>query len=71
MPRKRQKLDRLTAPVYKGSIPRVEGPKLEEFPYRRAAIDFRALLSDPKAEGQAHVFEVKIRSRVYALKIVR
>ncbi|KAL8785398.1 MAG: hypothetical protein Q9195_008658 [Heterodermia aff. obscurata] len=63
-PRKRpkkvqQKPRVLSAPVYRGAIPRVEGPKLSEFPYRGATINFRALLSDPDAEGQAHVFEFK------------
>ena len=74
-PRKRPKkvletLRELSTPVYRGAIPRVEGPKLDEFPYRAAAINFRTLLSDPEAEGQAHVFEVEIRSQIYALKIV-
>lgn len=74
-PRKRPKraqeaLRELLTPVYRGPIPRVEGPKLGEFPYRRAAINFRALLSDPDGGGQAHVFEVEIRAQIYALKIV-
>ena len=61
----------LSAPVYRGRIPRVRGPKLDEFPRRGAQIVFRKLLSDPESEGQAHVFEVAISSHVYALKIVR
>ena len=74
-PRKRPKkvpkaLRELSTPAYRGAIPRVEGPKLDEFPHRAAAINFRALLSDPEAQGQAHVFEVEIRSKIYALKIV-
>ena len=65
-----QGLGRLSAPVYKGPIPQCEGPKLEEFSHRRATVDYRALLSDPESDGQAHVFEVRIGSRNYALKIV-
>ena len=61
---------RLSNPVYAGSIPRTDGPKLKAFPSRRAAINFRRLLSDPESEGQAHVFEVEIKKRLYALKIV-
>ena len=49
----------------------MKGPKLDEFPRRGAHIVFRKLLSDPESEGQAHVFEVAISSRVYALKVVR
>ena len=65
-----QGLGTLSAPVYKGAIPQCEGPKLDEFPHRRANIDYRTLLSDPESNGQAHVFEVRIGSRNYALKIV-
>ena len=65
-----QGLGKLSAPVYKGPIPQCEGPKLDEFPHRRAKIDYRALLSDSDLSGQAHVFEVRIGSRTYALKIV-
>lgn len=60
----------LSAPVYQGPIPQCEGPKLDEFSHRSATIDYRALLSDPVSNGQAHVFEVRIGSRNYALKIV-
>ena len=71
MPKKARPRPRtLSTPVYKGLIPRTDGPKLGEFPHRNAGIRFRALLSDPDYEGQAHVFEVEIRSRIYALKIV-
>lgn len=66
----RQQPRRLSKPVYRGPIPRVEGPKLDEFPYRGAAIDFRTLLSDPYAEGESHVFEVQMLGQSYALKIV-
>ena len=61
----------LSTPVYRGPIPRVKGPKIKEFPRRGAQIVFRKLLSDPRSEGQSHVFEVAISSRVYALKVVR
>ena len=61
----------LSPPYYRGPIPCVAGPKLHEFKYRNAAIEFLSLLSDPDTEGQAHVFEVRIRSQIYALKVVR
>ena len=72
MPRRaRQEPRTLSAPVYRGLIPRIDGPKLDEFVHRDAIIEFRALLSDPDSEGQSHVFEVKIGSHIYALKVVR
>ncbi len=53
-------------------LPDCEGPKLHLFQDRKAAIDFRRLLSgaDSGSGGHAHVFEVSIRSRIYALKVV-
>lgn len=51
-------------------LPQSEGPKLHPFRNRKAPIIFVRLLSDTESEGHAHVFEVSIGSKQYALKIV-
>ena len=58
---------------YNEPLPTCEGPKLRPFKHRKAAIEFRCLLSDDESGsgGHAHVFKVSIRSNVYALKVVR
>ena len=61
-------------PDFDKPLPDCEGPKLHPFKHRKAAIKFHRLLSDtdmPQAGGDSHVFEVSIRSKVYALKVVR
>lgn len=69
MPRRpRQKIRKLSTPVYKHAIPQIEGPKLAKFLHHRAPIKFRRLLSDSEVDGHAYVFEVQIRSKTYALK---
>lgn len=51
-------------------LPRCDGPKLDPFPGRNQKINFKSLLSDQDAEGQAHVFKVSIGRKMYALKMV-
>ena len=60
------------SPNYNKALPNCEGPKLRPFKDRKAAIDFRRLLSDDDSGsgGHAHVFEVSIKSKIYALKVV-
>lgn len=53
-----------------GLQPSCEGPKLSPFHKRKAAIKFIQRLSDAEHDGQAHVFEVSIARKSYALKIV-
>ena len=57
---------------YSKPLPDCKGPKLKPFKDRKATIDFRRLLSAGESEegGHAHVFEVSIKSVVYALKVV-
>ena len=59
-------------PNYNKQLPDCEGPKLRPFKNRKAAIGFHRLLSneDSGTGGHAHVFEVSIRSKLYALKVV-
>lgn len=60
-------------PNFTTPLPNCEGPKLHPFKHRYAKVDFHHLLgdSDSVTGGHAHVFEVSIKSVVYALKIVR
>ncbi len=58
-------------PHYTEPLPQCEGPKLRPFKDHHRAIKFLRLLSDIKSEGHAHVFEVSIGSKKYALKVVR
>ena len=56
-------------------LPKCKGPKLSQFPDCSAAIDILRLISDNDSEvtsegGDAHVFEVSINSKTYALKMV-
>ncbi len=51
-------------------LPECEGPKLAPFKDRKANVDFVRLLSDNEQDGQSHVFEVSIKGKAYALKIV-
>ncbi len=52
------------------SLPGCEGPRLAPFNDRKFDIDFVRLLSGNEQDGQSHVFEVSIKGKVYALKIV-
>lgn len=54
----------------KGPQPRCNGPKFHPFSDRRATINVIKRLDDPAVQGQAHVFEVAITGRTYALKVV-
>jgi hypothetical protein len=51
-------------------LPECEGPRLAPFKDRKIKIDFVQLLSDNEQNGQSHVFEVSIKGKAYALKIV-
>lgn len=51
-------------------LPPCNGPKLPPFADRSGSLEFIRILSDPTSEGATHVFEVKINSHTYALKIV-
>jgi len=51
-------------------LPKCEGPTLAPFNGRKLNIDFVRLLSDNEQNGQSHVFEVSIKGKAYALKIV-
>lgn len=53
-----------------GLQPQCEGPKLPPFPNRKATLNVIRRLSDLEQDGQAHVFEVTIARKDYALKIV-
>ncbi|KAL8770400.1 MAG: hypothetical protein Q9209_003826 [Squamulea sp. 1 TL-2023] len=54
-----------------GLQPDCEGPKLGPFVHRRAPMQFIQRLSNPEHDGQAHVFEINIARKVYALKIFK
>ncbi|KAI4212012.1 MAG: hypothetical protein LQ351_005194 [Letrouitia transgressa] len=71
----RQNIDLLATkprshPNNKRPLPWCQGPKLKPFPNRKTDVEFVSLLSDPESNGQSHVFEVKIASGSYALKVV-
>lgn len=53
-----------------GLQPRCDGPKLHPFHNRRATIRYTKRLSDPNHDGEAHVFQVEIARKAYALKVV-
>lgn len=58
------------------SLPECNGPKLQPFEDPKATVFLQNLISennltDLSAGGHAHVFEVSIQSKTYALKIVR
>ncbi|KAL8937606.1 MAG: hypothetical protein Q9216_004346 [Gyalolechia sp. 2 TL-2023] len=52
-------------------LPPIEGPKLHQFADFDADIEFVQLLTDPESDTSAHVFEVIIAARSYALKIFK
>lgn len=54
-----------------GRLPPIEGPKLHQFVDFDGDLEFVQLLTDPESDASAHVFEVVIASKTYALKIVR
>ncbi|KAL8654686.1 MAG: hypothetical protein Q9210_001353 [Variospora velana] len=54
-----------------GLQPQCEGPKLPPFPNRKATLKVIRRLSDPEHNGEAHVFEVTIARKAYALKIFK
>ncbi len=53
------------------ALPQCEGPKLHPLKGRRYTIKFLRLLSDIESEGHAHVFEISMGFKKYALKVVR
>ncbi len=55
---------------FRKPLPECEGPRLAPFNDRKFNIDFVQLLSDNEQNGQSHVFEVSIKGKAYALKIV-
>jgi len=62
-------------PLYDEPLPKCKGPRLYPFQECTATIDFVRLISDADSvdtsqEGHAHVFEVSIASKCYAMKIV-
>ena len=52
-------------------LPEYDGPKLDAFKHHDATIEFISLLSAESPGADAHVFEVVIQSKHYALKVVR
>ena len=58
-------------PAYGRPLPHSEGPRLHRFHDWKLVINFIRLLSDVESAGHAHVFEVSIGSKAYALKMVR
>ncbi|KAL9128407.1 MAG: hypothetical protein Q9217_002898 [Psora testacea] len=63
-------------PLYDEPLPKCKGPKLHPFQDRTAVIDFVRLISDQGPSdtsegGHAHVFEVSILSKTYALKMFK
>lgn len=52
-------------------LPECEGPRLAPFKDRKSNIDFVRLLSNNEQDGHSHVFEVSIKGKAYALKVVR
>lgn len=57
-------------------LPPCDGPKLQAFKHRSARIHWGDCISGLGGEGedigsQAYVFKVEIKSRTYALKVVR
>lgn len=64
-------------PAYNEPLPDCEGPKLYPFRNQGVPIEFIRMISDNTPASSigggphAHIFEVSILSRTYALKIVR
>jgi hypothetical protein len=59
-----------------GPLPKCDGSKMHPFKDRKSEIKFLSLLSDPDSDsrgsgGHGYVFKVSIKSKLYALKIVR
>ncbi|KAI4168730.1 MAG: hypothetical protein LQ343_006166 [Gyalolechia ehrenbergii] len=54
-----------------GRLPPIEGPKLHQFVDFDGDLEFVQLLTDPESDASAHVFEVVIASKTYALKIFK
>ncbi|KAI1263807.1 kinetochore Sim4 complex subunit FTA2-domain-containing protein [Xylariaceae sp. FL1019] len=56
-------------------LPECEGPKLKAFPYRYSPITWLDWINQKsptsQSGGQGYVFKVKIRSRIYALKVFK
>lgn len=59
----------------KNLLPASDDPSLSPFEHRGGHIEFLELLSVPKAvestSGYGHVFKVRIKGNIYALKVVR
>ena len=52
-------------------LPQYEGPKLHPFRDTKSDVKSVRLLSDVDSGGHAHVFEVSIGCKAYALKILK
>ena len=55
---------------YAGPLPQCEGPQLHPFDEHKGTVKFLRLISNVNSEGHAHVFEVSIGTKRYALKLV-
>ena len=58
-------------PDYSEPLPQCKGPQLHPFETHKKTVKFLRLISDVKSEGHAHIFEVSIGSKRYALKVVK
>ena len=58
------------SPDYTGPLPQCEGPQLHPFDEHKGTVKFLRLISDLNSEGHAHVFEVSMGRKKYALKLV-
>lgn len=79
-PKRQKRPNRSTRPLRKKApaaveskapLPDCEGPKLGKFQHGSAAIQFVDLLSAETPGVDGHVFEVIIKSKHYALKMVK
>ncbi|KAL8830877.1 MAG: hypothetical protein Q9170_005535 [Blastenia crenularia] len=52
-------------------LPPCEGPKLHQFAEHDSPLEFVQILTDPDSDVRAHVFEVLIAAKSYALKIFK
>ncbi|KAL8672572.1 MAG: hypothetical protein Q9168_002977 [Polycauliona sp. 1 TL-2023] len=57
----------------KDPLPQCEGPKLSPFVDHKSGLEFRRLLTDPDPDSEigAHVFEVSIGGKPFALKVFK
>ncbi|KAL8853717.1 MAG: hypothetical protein Q9221_001528 [Calogaya cf. arnoldii] len=74
MPRRKRKPGQRTPranSTAKPPLPQCKGSKLHAFVDDDASLEFVRLLSDPGEDGAAHVFEVLIGGKPYALKVFK